>query len=181
MGGELTILLLSVQQLLDHCATARSRRSYIIKYTGLWWVATVYCGRLRPWMLALMLFNFQALSPDWSVHLSSLGLQERLMATCLMYSLCRKYDLKVLRWSAPIRKVSRNNMLITLLLYPRILTEWAVPCSFCLIRQEMEWPNVYQYWVWFPCTVEPRPVDTPLLWTPHHCGHFLPSLFSFPY
>ena len=77
-------------------------------------------------MLALMLFNFHALSPDWSVHLSSLGLQERLMATCLMYSLCRKYDLKVLRWSAPIWKVSRNNTLITLLLYPRILTEWAV-------------------------------------------------------
>ena len=33
----------------------------------------------------------------------------------------------------------------------------------------------------FPYTVEPCPVDTPLLWTPHHYGHFLPDLFSFPY
>ena len=30
-------------------------------------------------------------------------------------------------------------------------------------------------------TVEPCPVDTPLLWTPHHCGHFSPSPFDFPY
>ena len=33
----------------------------------------------------------------------------------------------------------------------------------------------------FPDTVEPRPVDTPLLWTPHHCGHFSPGPFGFPY
>ncbi len=30
-------------------------------------------------------------------------------------------------------------------------------------------------------TVEPHPVDTALLWTPHHCGHFSPGPFSFPY
>ena len=28
-------------------------------------------------------------------------------------------------------------------------------------------------------TVEPRPVDTPSLWTPHPCGHFLPGSFVF--
>ncbi len=28
-------------------------------------------------------------------------------------------------------------------------------------------------------TVEPRPVDNPPLWTPHHCGHFLPGPFVF--
>ncbi len=26
-------------------------------------------------------------------------------------------------------------------------------------------------------TVEPRRVDTPPLWTPHPCGHFLPGPF----
>ncbi len=30
-------------------------------------------------------------------------------------------------------------------------------------------------------TVEPRPVDTSLLWTPHHYGHFSPGPFGFPY
>ncbi len=30
-------------------------------------------------------------------------------------------------------------------------------------------------------TVEPCPVDTSLLWTPHHCGHFSPGPFGFPY
>ena len=29
-------------------------------------------------------------------------------------------------------------------------------------------------------TVEPRPVDTPLQWTPHHCGHFSPGPFDWP-
>ncbi len=33
----------------------------------------------------------------------------------------------------------------------------------------------------FTHIVEPRPVDTPLLWTPRHCGHFSPGPFGFPY
>ncbi len=28
-------------------------------------------------------------------------------------------------------------------------------------------------------TVEPRPIDTPDLWTPHHCGHFLSGPFLY--
>ncbi len=30
-------------------------------------------------------------------------------------------------------------------------------------------------------TVEPSPVETPLLWTPRHCGHLSPGPFGFPY
>ena len=46
-------------------------------------------------------------------------------------------------------------------------------------------PNCYlQAFVLILCgpnTEEPRPVDTPLLWTTHNCGHFSPDLFGFPY
>ena len=30
-------------------------------------------------------------------------------------------------------------------------------------------------------TVEPRLVDTPSMWTPHHYGHFSQAPFGFPY
>ncbi len=76
---------------------------------------------------------------------------------------------------------------------------------FCMtmtqdIRDLFVWPGPYVFFPVWLCyvmrkflgklkcptfmlrtTVEPRPVDTPLLWTPNHCGHFSPGPFGFPY
>ncbi len=48
-------------------------------------------------------------------------------------------------------------------------------CWTCFTKAGWAWHVMIIY------TVEPRPVDTPLLWTPHHCGRFSPGPFAFPY